>query len=108
MTDSACACGTTNTFQNEIDEVLVVVSDLQNLSYMQHLLLTERLQHSSERDALFTLHHAFHDRLEALQKRCGTLSNAYSNPKTASTFREYAGERVAHPQPINTKIPLPE
>ncbi|SFJ90705.1 hypothetical protein SAMN04488518_101214 [Pseudovibrio ascidiaceicola] len=108
MTDSACACGTTNTFQNEIDEVLVVVSDLQNLSHMQHLLLTERLQHSSERDALFTLHNAFHDRLEALQKRCGTLSNAYSNPKTASTFREYAGERVAHPQPINTKIPLPE
>ncbi|KZL14727.1 MULTISPECIES: hypothetical protein [unclassified Pseudovibrio] len=108
MNDLACACGTTNTFQNEIDEVTIAVSDLQNLSYIQHLLLTERLQHSSERDALFTLHHAFRDRLEALQKRCGTLSNAYSYPKTASTFREYAGERVAHPQPINTKNPLPD
>ncbi|WP_109316337.1 hypothetical protein [Pseudovibrio ascidiaceicola] len=90
MTDSACACSATNTFQNEIDEVIVAVSDLQNLSYIQHLVLTERMQHSSERDALFTLHHAFRDRLEALEKSCGML------------------ERVAHPQPINTKTPLPD
>ncbi|AEV35102.1 hypothetical protein PSE_0590 [Pseudovibrio sp. FO-BEG1] len=90
MNDSACACSATNTFQNEIDEVIVAVSDLQNLSYIQHLVLTERMQHSSERDALFTLHHAFRDRLEALEKSCGML------------------ERVAHPQPINTKVPLPD
>lgn len=83
MTDSACACGATNTLQNEIDEVLVAVSDLQNLSYIQQLVLSERMQTSSERDALFTLHHAFNHRLEALQKTCGIL------------------KRVAHPQPIN-------
>ncbi len=108
MTDSACACGTTNTFQNEIDEVIVVVSDLQNLSYMQHLLLTERMQHSSERDALFTLHHAFHDRLEALQKSCGTLSDAFSFPKPkrfVPEIRQHAGRSSAANQP---KTPLPD
>ncbi|SDR27387.1 hypothetical protein [Pseudovibrio sp. Tun.PSC04-5.I4] len=83
MTDPACACGATNTLQNEIDEVLVAVSDLQNLSYIQQIVLSERMQTSSERDALFTLHNAFNDRLEDLQKTCGTL------------------KRVAHPQPIN-------
>ncbi|AEV35473.1 hypothetical protein PSE_0961 [Pseudovibrio sp. FO-BEG1] len=84
MDDSACACSATNTLQNEIDEVTIAVSDLENLAYMQQLVLSERLKHSTERDALFTLHYALCDRLEALKKTCGTL------------------ERVAFPQPIST------
>ncbi len=83
MDDSSCARRATNTLQNEIDEVFIALSDLQNLAYVQQLLLSERMQDTSERDALFTLHYAFHNRLEALEKACGTL------------------ERVAHPQPIN-------
>ncbi|MFS8182950.1 hypothetical protein ACMG4P_15535 [Pseudovibrio denitrificans] len=86
MDDPACACGATNTLQNDIDEVIIAVSDLQNLAYIQQLLLSERMQDSRERDALFTLHYAFRDRLEALEKACGTL------------------ERVAHPQPINLTV----
>ncbi|KZL23838.1 hypothetical protein PsAD37_02952 [Pseudovibrio sp. Ad37] len=58
MVDSACACSATNTLQNEIDEVQIVVSDLQNLAYMQQLVLSERVKNSCERDALLTLHHA--------------------------------------------------
>ncbi|SDR24195.1 hypothetical protein [Pseudovibrio sp. Tun.PSC04-5.I4] len=86
MVDSACACGATNTLQNEIDEVNVVVSDLQNLAYIQQLVLSERMKHSSDRDALLTLHYALCDRLEALKKTCGIL------------------ERVALPLSINTNV----
>ncbi|KZK75400.1 hypothetical protein PsW64_05305 [Pseudovibrio sp. W64] len=86
MVDSACACSATNTLQNEIDEVQIVVSDLQNLAYMQQLVLSERVKNSCERDALLTLHHALCDRLEALKKSCGLL------------------ERVALPQPVNTNV----
>ncbi|MES0868973.1 hypothetical protein [Pseudovibrio sp. SCP19] len=108
MTSSACACRATNTFQNEIDEVIVAASDLQNLAYMQQLLLSERMQDSCERDALFTLHYAFRDRLEALQKSCGHIFEAYSSSNTASSFQEYAREQVAHPQPKSTTVPFPD
>ena len=91
MTGSACACSATKTFQNEIDEVIIAASDLQNLAYIQQLVLSERMQDSSERDALFTLHYAFRDRLEALQKSCGHLFEAYSSPEALRAFREYAG-----------------
>ncbi len=37
MDDTACACSATNTLQNEIDEVIIAVSDLENLAYMQQL-----------------------------------------------------------------------
>ncbi|QUS57173.1 hypothetical protein [Pseudovibrio brasiliensis] len=108
MTSSACACSATNTFQNEIDEVLVAASDLQNLAYMQQLLLSERMQDSCERDALFTLHYAFRDRLEALQKSCGHIFEAYSASTTTRRFPEYAKEQVAQPQPKNTPVPFPD
>ena len=90
MVDSAlCACSATNTLQNEIDEVQIAVSDLQNLAYMQQLVLSERVKNSCERDALLTLHYALCDRLEALKKTCGIL------------------ERVVLPQPVNTNsVPL--
>lgn len=90
MDDTACACSATNTLQNEIDQVIIAVSDLENLAYMQQLVLNERMQQSCERDALFTLHYALRDRLEALRKTCGIL------------------ERVAHPQPINSNLTLLE
>ncbi|KZK87128.1 hypothetical protein PsAD13_00396 [Pseudovibrio sp. Ad13] len=90
MDDTACACSATNTLQNEIDEVIIAVSDLENLAYMQQLVLNERMQECRERDALFTLQQALRDRLEALRKTCGIL------------------ERVAHPQPIKSKISLLE
>ena len=35
MTDSTCTCSGTNTLQNEIDEVTIAVSELQNLAYIQ-------------------------------------------------------------------------
>jgi hypothetical protein len=108
MTSSACACSATNTFQNEIDEVLVAASDLQNLAYMQQLLLSERMQDSSERDALFTLHYAFRDRLEALQKSCGQIIDAYSSPMPKSRFREYGREQVDQPQPITKTVVFPD
>ena len=88
MDDTACAHSATNTLQNEIDEVTVAISDLQNLSYIQQLVLSERMEHSCDRDALFTLHHAFKDRLEALAKSCGALQRValpHRSQNTAST-----------------------
>ncbi|SFK56499.1 hypothetical protein SAMN04488518_106243 [Pseudovibrio ascidiaceicola] len=105
MTDSACACSATNTLQNEIDEVTIAVSDLQNLAYIQQLVLSERMQEPSGRDALLTLHYAFRDRLEALEKACGTLSKAHLHPKRAGAFRGFAGSGVDRPQPINLTVP---
>ncbi|KZK97154.1 hypothetical protein PsAD26_05557 [Pseudovibrio sp. Ad26] len=78
MDDTACACGATNTLQNEIDDVNVAVSDLQNLAYMQHMVLSERMKNSCERDVLITLYYALSNRLEALDKTCGTLTDALS------------------------------
>lgn len=106
MNDTACAHRATNTLQNEIDEVIIAVSDLQNLNYIQQLVLSERMQGSSDRDALFTLHYAFRDRLEALHKCCGILSEAYSTQKPAGTIQEYPETGVAHPQLKN--VPLPQ
>ncbi|SFU02209.1 hypothetical protein SAMN05444141_106354 [Pseudovibrio denitrificans] len=88
MDDTACAHSATNTIDNELDEVLIAVSDLENLAYFQQLVLSERMNQSSERDALFTLHYALRDRLEALRKTCGVL------------------QRVVDPQPISTTLTL--
>ncbi|KZL24668.1 hypothetical protein [Pseudovibrio sp. Ad37] len=73
MDDTACACSATNTLQNEIDEVIIAVSDLENLAYMQQLVLNERMQECRERDALFTLQQALRDRLEALERAAPDL-----------------------------------
>ena len=35
MDDPTCACSATNTLQNDIDEVIIAVSDLQNLAHIQ-------------------------------------------------------------------------
>ncbi|KZL23407.1 hypothetical protein [Pseudovibrio sp. WM33] len=105
MTDSACACSATNTLQNEIDEVAIAVSDLQNLAYIQQLVLCERMQEPSGRDALLTLHYAFRECLEALEQACGTLSKAHLHTKPAGALRGFAGSGVAHPQPINLTVP---
>lgn len=87
MDDTACANSAQNTLQNGIDEVNLTLSDLQNLAYMQQLVLSERMKNSCERDALFTLHYALCDRLEALKKTCGTLTQAcfseVSDPEAA-------------------------
>ncbi|MES0871267.1 hypothetical protein [Pseudovibrio sp. SCP19] len=88
MDDTACAHSAQNTIDNELDEVLIAVSDLENLAYFQQLVLSERMNQSSERDALFTLHYALRDRLEALRKTCGVL------------------QRVVDPQPISTTLTL--
>ncbi|KZL01083.1 MULTISPECIES: hypothetical protein [unclassified Pseudovibrio] len=90
MDDSACADSATNTIDNELDEVLIAVSDLENLAYFQQLVLSERMNQSSERDALFTLHYALRDRIEALRKTCGAL------------------QQVVDPQPISTTLMLLE
>ncbi|WP_057464741.1 hypothetical protein [Pseudovibrio sp. POLY-S9] len=103
MDDTACACGATNTLQNEIDEVNVVVSDLQNLAYIQHMVLSERMKNSCERDALFTLHHALSDRLEALNKTCGILTDALSGTSFPKGFSGHATRSVASPTLVNTK-----
>ena len=88
MDDTACAHSAQNTIDNELDEVLIAVSDLENLAYFQQLVLSERMNQSSERDTLFTLHYALRDRLEALRKTCGVL------------------QRVVDPQPISTTLTL--
>ncbi len=88
MDDSASAHSATNTSDNEIDQILVAISDLKSLAYFQHLVLSERMQQSEERDALFTLHYALCDQLEALKKTCGVL------------------QRVVDPQPITNNIRL--
>ncbi len=108
MTDSACACGTTNTLQNEIDTIIITVSHLQNLTYFQQMMLSERMQDTNEWDALFTLHSVFCNQLEALQKSCGTLSDAFSFPKPkrfVPEIRQHASRSSAATQP---KTPLPE
>ncbi|KZL22213.1 MULTISPECIES: hypothetical protein [unclassified Pseudovibrio] len=102
MDDTACACGATNTLQNEIDEVNIAVSDLQNLAYIQHMVLSERMKNSCERDALFTLHHALSDRLEALNKTCGILTDALSGTSFPKGFSGHATRSVASPPMVNT------
>ncbi|WP_063309452.1 hypothetical protein [Pseudovibrio sp. Ad26] len=84
--------GATNTIDNELDldKVLITVSDIENLAYFQQLVLSERMNQSSERDALFTLHYALQDRIEALRKTCGVL------------------QQVVDPQPISTTLTLLE
>ncbi|KZK91905.1 hypothetical protein PsAD46_01432 [Pseudovibrio sp. Ad46] len=103
MDDTACACGATNTLQNEIDEANIAVSDLQNLAYIQHMVLSERMKNSCERDALFTLHHALSDRLEALNKTCGILTDALSGSSFPRGFSGHATRSVASPTLVNTK-----
>ncbi|QUS56118.1 hypothetical protein [Pseudovibrio brasiliensis] len=104
MDDTACACGATNTLQNEIDEVNVSVSELQNLVYVQHLVLSERMKNSSERDALITLHYALSDRLEALDKTCGILTDALFGTFSPRGASDSATRSVASPTPVNTNI----
>ncbi|EEA95605.1 hypothetical protein [Pseudovibrio sp. JE062] len=104
MDDTACACGATNTLQNEIDEVNVAVSDLQNLVYVQHLVLSERMKNSSERDALITLHYALSDRLEALDKTCGILTDALFGTFSPREASGSATRSVSSPTPVNTNI----
>ncbi|WP_109314514.1 hypothetical protein [Pseudovibrio ascidiaceicola] len=82
--------GATNTIDNELDKVLITVSDIENLAYFQQLVLSERMNQSSERDALFTLHYALQDRIEALRKTCGVL------------------QQVVDPQPVSTTLTLLE
>ena len=90
MDDSACASRATNTFADKLDEVVIAVTDLQNLAYIQQLMLSERMQTTSERDALLTLHYAFCDRLDALHKTCGTLTEAHSSSPRAGALMECA------------------
>ncbi|KZK75640.1 hypothetical protein PsAD46_05547 [Pseudovibrio sp. Ad46] len=104
MDDTACACGATNTLQNEFDDVNVAVSDLQNLAYMQHLVLSERMKNSCERDVLFTLHYALCNRLEALDKTCGILTDALSGTSFPKGFSGHATCSVASPPPVETNI----
>ncbi|KZK86937.1 hypothetical protein PsAD13_00204 [Pseudovibrio sp. Ad13] len=104
MDDTACACGATNTHQNEFDEINVAVSDLQNLAYVQHMVLSERMKNSCERDVLFTLHYALCNRLEALDKTCGTLTDALSGTSFPKGFSGHATRSVASPPPVETNI----
>ncbi|KZK96757.1 MULTISPECIES: hypothetical protein [unclassified Pseudovibrio] len=104
MDDTACACGATNTLQNEFDDVNVAVSDLQNLAYVQHMVLSERMKNSCERDVLFTLHYALCNRLEALDKTCGILTDALSGTSFPKGFSGHATRSVASPPPVETNI----
>ncbi|KZL00861.1 hypothetical protein PsAD5_01044 [Pseudovibrio sp. Ad5] len=104
MDDSACACGATNTLQNEFDEINVAVSDLQNLAYVQHMVLSERMKNSCERDVLFTLHYALCNRLEALDKTCGILTDALSGTSFPKGSSGHATRSVASPPPVETNI----
>ncbi|KZK99881.1 MULTISPECIES: hypothetical protein [unclassified Pseudovibrio] len=104
MDDTACACGATNTLQNEFDDVNVAVSDLQNLAYMQHMVLSERMKNSCERDVLFTLHYALCNRLEALDKTCGILTDALSGTSFPKGFSGHVTRSVASPPPVETNI----
>ncbi|KZL12993.1 MULTISPECIES: hypothetical protein [unclassified Pseudovibrio] len=104
MDDTACACGATNTLQNEFDEINVAVSDLQNLAYVQHMVLSERMKNSCERDVLFTLHYALCNRLEALDKTCGILTDALSGTSFPKGFSGHATRSVASPPPVKTNI----
>ncbi|WP_208994556.1 hypothetical protein, partial [Pseudovibrio sp. WM33] len=97
MDDTACACGATNTLQNEFDEINVAVSDLQNLAYVQHMVLSERMKNSCERDVLFTLHYALCNRLEALDKTCGILTDALSGTSFPKGLSGHATRSVASP-----------
>ena len=98
MNDSACAPRATNTLHNELDDIIVAVSDLQNLLYIQQLVLSERSEHSTQRDALFTLHYSLQDRLNALETSCGRFSDVYFNGKAAGRAKEKAQSGIVYPR----------
>ncbi len=76
MDDTASAQRAKNSIQDEMDLANIAVSDLLNLAYIQHMVLWERMKNSNERDALLTLHYCFNDRLKALHKTCGHITEA--------------------------------
>lgn len=105
MDDTACAYSANTTLQDGLDDVLIALSDLENLAYIQQLLLNERMQQSCERDALFTLHYALRDRLEALRETCGTLSEEFvsrppARPPVCRSKGGSSGPQTAASRPV--------
>ncbi len=104
MTDSACACGTTNTLQNEVDAIIITVSHLQNLTYFQQMMLSERMQDTNEWDALFTLRKSSVTNWKPCKKAAEPYLTLFPSPNPKGLCRKYASTRVAPPQPANQKL----
>ncbi len=104
MDDSASAQCANNSIEDKIVSVKSALSDLQNLAYLQYVVLYERGKNSDGHDVLITLHHSIDSRLGILHDTCGTLFDALAETSAPAGQSAKAKRSVFSGPQVNSNI----